>query len=158
MNRSQVIALFLEQAREELERAEAGAALARLDATHSESRPENKYDTRSTEASYLAAGQARRVVSLRLLVAFYEGLGTSDATDDAAGMGRLIEMVDDDGTTRWMFMAPDGGGTYVDVDGARVRIVTPDAPLGRQLLDAVVGDGVLLPGDAEDELEIVSVR
>ena len=40
------------------------AGAARAEATHEQSRAENKYDTRGLEASYLARGQARQVAEL----------------------------------------------------------------------------------------------
>ena len=51
----------------ELAALESIASEARDEATSSETKAEGKYDTRATEASYLARGQAWRIVELKRL-------------------------------------------------------------------------------------------
>lgn len=128
-----------------IDAALAGAEAARAEATHAESRAENKYDTRGLEASYLAAGQGERVVAWRA------ALGSLDATPcGVGGVGALVGL--DDG--RWVLVAAGGGGIRADVDGVTVGLVTPEAPLGRALLGAEEGDVVEVGARS---LEIVSL-
>ena len=69
----------------------AAAEDARQAATHEESKAENKYDTRGLEASYLAAGQARRAAEIRAALAAWQALQMR-AYDDTQGiqLGALI--------------------------------------------------------------------
>lgn len=109
------------------------AQAARDEATHGESRAENKYDTRGLEASYLAAGQGARALALRQAMASLGG-----PAPDALGVGSLVGL--DDG--RWLLMARGAGGVRVTVDGAEVSVVTPRSPLGEALVGLEVGDDV----------------
>ena len=57
-NKSAVIEALHVAAAHALETAEQAQAIAQSEATSPESKAEGKYDTRATEASYLARGQA----------------------------------------------------------------------------------------------------
>ena len=70
-SKPQVVDALARSANEALEAAERAQAIAADEATSEQSKAEGKYDTRATEASYLARGQAERVVELRELVAWY---------------------------------------------------------------------------------------
>ena len=52
---------LIKQINDELEVIKKSAEIAHDDATHEESRAENKYDTRGLESSYLAGAQMERV-------------------------------------------------------------------------------------------------
>jgi hypothetical protein len=120
---------------EQLAAVERVAASARDEASGAESKQEGKYDTRATEASYLARGQAVRVVALRGLVAWFQALDPSRSLD-RVGLSSLVEL----DQVGWVFVAPTGG-LRVDVDGVPVRLVSPDAPLGAALIGLEEGDG-----------------
>jgi len=129
---------------------------ARAGATHAEAKPENQYDTRALEQSYLAAGQSERVAELRRALNhlhFYE------PPDVARGIvaGALIEVAGERGG--WYFLTPFGGGMKLEVEGVPVHVVTAQAPVGAALLDKSAGDVVTLRlGGLVRELEILSVR
>lgn len=134
MDKRAVVDVLLSQVRDELAGVERMTAAARDEATSPESRPENKYDTRATEASYLAVGQGQRMAALRRLVAFLE-----TRPDELA----LIEVADARGPA-WFLRAPDGGGRRVTVDGVDVVVVTVESPVGAALAGAEVGDTVTI--------------
>jgi hypothetical protein len=115
-----------QQLRSELDGVERMAAAARDEVGSAESKQEGKYDTRATEASYLARGQAERVVALRRLVGWVDIFTTSPST--RAEVGALVH-VEPGG---WLFMAPDGGH-QVSVRDVVVRVVSPRSPLGRAM-------------------------
>ncbi|MCP4805686.1 MAG: GreA/GreB family elongation factor [Proteobacteria bacterium] len=120
--------------REELAAVERVAAMARDEVGNSETKAEGKYDTRSTEASYLARGQAWRVVELRRLVAWIEAFEPTPR--EQVSIGALVH-VEPGG---WLFVAPVGGHT-VTVDGVRVRAISPASPLGQAMAELEDGDG-----------------
>lgn len=123
----------LRAARQAQQRTQSGA-------THEESRPENDKDTRALEASYLARGQARRVQELESAAALTAALELRDfGTDGVAALSALIELDDGERCAKY-FLAPAGGGLELDVDGTRVKVVTPQSPLGRALIGRRVGD------------------
>jgi transcription elongation GreA/GreB family factor len=136
------------------------AQLARDEAISEESRAENKYDTHSQEAAYLAEGQARQAAEVEESISLYQSMPLSDLSNtDAIALGALVEV--SSGTrTAWYFVGPRGGGLELVTDGKSILVLTPQSPLGRQLLGRRVGDTVRPPGrgTAAQEQRIVSIR
>jgi transcription elongation GreA/GreB family factor len=140
---------------EELAVLEAMVAAARDEATSAESRPENKYDTRAVEASYLAAGQGQRLATLRQLVAWARGL--QGEPQRRAQVGALVRVATDAGE-RWVVLAPSGGPT-VTVSGVAVATVSTRSPLGRALLGCADDDAIEVDGPSGPyEAEVVEVH
>ena len=71
------------------------AALATYeDATHEENKPENKYDTRALEASYLAGAQAQRVKDIEELISICKFLNVRNfQEDEAIASTALVECI-----------------------------------------------------------------
>ena len=65
VNKQSVLQCIVEKLQVDLDVAVRAAQTAYETATHEENIAENKYDTLGLEASYLAAGQARRVEEIR---------------------------------------------------------------------------------------------
>jgi transcription elongation GreA/GreB family factor len=144
---------------QEIARAVETAERARAGAVHEEARPENDKDTRALEASYLARGQAQRVVDLQQalkLVTFMEV--RAFGPDDAVGLSALIELESGD-EQRWVLLAPAGGGRKLAADGGgSVDVVTPESPLGRALAGRYQGDEFTLrTGNRAKEFVILAV-
>jgi transcription elongation GreA/GreB family factor len=141
-----VVAALRETLNTERMAVEAVAAMARDEASSAETRAEGKYDTRATEASYLARGQAWRVAELRQLAAWYQLFDPSQPLHPpSAQVGALVEV---DGPRReLLFIAPVGGGR-VEVDGVSVRVISPSSPMGEGLLELEAGDEFEVEGAA----------
>ena len=109
-------------------------------ATHEENRPENDKDTRALEQSYLARGQAQRVVELQDALNLLKALELQPfSAESAIALGALVAL-DESGDVVHYFIAPAGGGVKVSVGGAEVRVVTPQSPIARALLGKREGD------------------
>lgn len=119
MNKHTVHQLILDKLRVDLDIAERAAQTAYETATHEENIAENKYDTLGLEASYLAAGQARRVEEIRQSLALCQNLPLR-AYDEQRGIeiGALLGLEDEKGREQWLFLAPDAAGLKVDLVGA----------------------------------------
>ena len=131
-------------ARLELDLAVATEAQRRTQsgATHEESKPENDKDTRALESSYLARGQAQRVVELTSDLATAGALVLREFdTDSPIAVSALVGL-DDGERCSLYFVSPVGGGLTLDVDGVAVRVLTPASPLGRALLGQTLGGDV----------------
>lgn len=136
---------LLDKLGHDAESAAEAAETTRKDATHAEAKPENDKDTRALEQSYLARGHAMRAEQLAEEREVLRFMPLPALTDDApVQSGALIELEDDDGGTRVLFMAPHAGGTELSVAGMSVLVVTPSSPLGAALLGRGVGDDVQL--------------
>ncbi len=145
-----------------LERALAtmvrAAESAREGAVHEENRAEGDKDMRATEQSYLARGQAMRVEDLaEQLQRFVATPLVAFGPDDVIAPGALVR-ARVDGVPRVVFVAAQGGGETLDVDGVSVTVVTPASPVGRALVGLRMGDSVELPGrDGVREWEIDTI-
>ncbi len=136
------------------------AALATYEAaTNEESKPENEYDTRGLEASYLAGAQAKRVGEIEELIYTYKDIKVrSFAPEEAISSTALVE-VSLNGKKSWVFIMSKGGGTILNVDGVSVQIVTPSSPLGEALLGLKAGDTAIVEtGHITREYDIESVQ
>ncbi len=154
MRKPDVIAAIRSVLQRELDDMGRANALARDEATST--KPENKYDTRGLEASYLASAQIDRMIDLKRLIAFYDVFHPPEV--EAVGVGALVELEDDDGSM-WVFVAPHGGGTRVSVNARDVTVLSPRSPLGRALTGLGEGDEATWETPrGTRSLEIVSVE
>lgn len=136
------------------------AALATYDAaTNEESKPENQYDTRALEASYLAGAQAKRVADIEELVFIYKNVQLkSFKPTEAIAVTALVEVITT-GKKLFVFVMPKGGGLSLQIQGMSVQIVTPNSPLGEALLGLFVGDVAQIEsGDKVRDYEILSLQ
>ena len=137
-----------------LEAAERAQSIATDEATSEESKSEGKYDTRATEASYLARGQAERVVELRDLVAWYARLDPTRRFETVA-LGALVTL---EGDSPQLLLVCPVGGAHAEVDGVTVKTVSFAAPLGQAIKGLEEGDDVTLKTPAGvRELEVVRI-
>jgi transcription elongation GreA/GreB family factor len=122
----------------ELEALESIAADTRDEATSSETKAEGKYDTRATEASYLARGQAWRILELRRLLTWLNSLNPDrELADPLVQVGTLVEV--SGAREELIFLAPIGGGK-AEVEGRPIRVISPASPLGSAISQLEIGD------------------
>lgn len=126
----------------ELDALTAAAKAAREAATHEESKPEDQYDTRGLEASYLAGAQAERAAQIQKMISQFRLMSPEEAPAGAPiALGSLVELVFS-GRKSLYFLASQGGGVSVQVGGRTIQVLTPQAPLGEALLGRRSGDSV----------------
>jgi Transcription elongation factor, GreA/GreB, C-term len=115
-------------------------------ATHEENRPENDKDMRSTEASYLARGQAERAktleTSLRVLSNLSLAQKAGAKTISAPALLRLVETKRGQPPTehRFLLVPTAGGVTLADAQWGAVKSLATTSPLGAALVGAEVGE------------------
>jgi hypothetical protein len=126
--------------RARFDRLTRAAKDAHAAATDPGSKAESKYDTRSLEASYLAAGQARQLEDLARDVSLFDAVTLPDfAIDDPVDAGALVE-ADLHGESTWFLLAPAAGGLEITHDGLEITLLTPESALYQKLLGLRVGD------------------
>lgn len=127
----------------EYETLEAAQRATVEGATHEEARPENDKDTRALEQSYLARGQAERVLTLtddlNLLGRFVLRAFTED---NAISLGALVCAEDEAGKQQLYFLAPSGAGEQLESRVGKVKVVTGQSPLGRALMGSRVDEDI----------------
>jgi len=143
MNKQQVLQRIIERLEIDLDVAIRAAQTAYETATHEENIAENKYDTLGLEASYLAAGQARRVEEIRQSLTLYKTL-VLKPFDEARGIqpGDLIVLESVSGVEQHLFLGPDAAGLKISVENTLITVITAKAPLGQSLLGKFDGDEV----------------
>ena len=147
------------QLREELRRQTSAAETSRDEAISEESRAENKWDTHSQEAAYLAEGQAKLAMEIGANIELYSTLSLAEFTPaDPISIGALVEL-EQGGSRTWYFIGPRAGGLEVSLEGRSVLVLTPQSPLGRQLIGKREGDTLQTAVRTKPALQrIVSVR
>ncbi|MDP3976785.1 MAG: transcription elongation factor GreAB [Pseudomonas sp.] len=145
MNKALLQQLILDKLHTDLALAQQAALTAYEAATHEENIAENKYDTLGLEASYLAAGQARRVEEIRQALSVWEKLRLRPF-DAQLGiqLSALVWLADAEGAEQCLFLGPDGAGLKLLLEGQEVRVISPRAPLGQRLIGCGEGDQVEL--------------
>lgn len=159
MNKKQLLKKIVVALRESLSVLEKAARASHAEATHESSKAENKYDTRGLEAAYLAGGQARQARELLDSIAAYESLAMRDfGSGDAINLTALVE-VESDGAKTWFFIGPKNGGLEVAFGAREVTVITPQSPLGQNLVGKKVGERwTAKMGRAISKYHVVSVR
>ena len=159
MNKRAVIKKITAKLVGELEIYFRAAQFSRAEATHESNKPENKYDTRGLEASYLARGQSKQAAELETAIAEFEKLDVKKiAAGDAIAVGALVEL-EHGGEKFIYFVGPRAGGTEILHDKKEILVITPQSPLGEQLMGKKSGDQQQLNfGGAKQAAKIVSVE
>jgi hypothetical protein len=142
IDKKKALAAVLARLEEDLERQERAAGAAREGATGDEVKSESKYDTRSTEASYLARGHAMQYEALFDAIGLVKNYELPDySTGKPIGGGALVE-VKMSRFAAWYFILPAGGGIELEMGDHEVSVVTPSSPAGKSLMGKVSGDSV----------------
>ena len=134
MNKRVILKKIIARLVAELEVYFRAAQFSRTEATHESNKAENKYDTRGLEASYLARGQSKQAAELKAAIVEFEKLGVKIfSATDAIGIGALVEL-EQLGETSFYFLGPRAGGTEIVHDKKEILVITPQSPLGEQLM------------------------
>lgn len=130
----------VEHLREELAALVKAQSDSEAAATDPDSKAEGKYDTRSLEMSYLAAGQARQIEVLRgSLQQLQRFEPVAFEITDAVDLGALVE-IDREGDWEWFFLLPVGGGVEIRSGEETVTTLSPESPLFAQLQGKRIGE------------------
>lgn len=153
MNKQAVLNQILAVLNAELASLTRAANEAFAAATDPDSKAENKYDTRSLEASYVARGQAKRVVELQEAVRAFEAL--SGSALESGALGALVTLEAPEGLSHY-FLGPSAGGTEIVHKGNEIVVITPASALGQKLVGQRKGNAIpLRPGVVAN---VVAVR
>ena len=141
MDKAPLFSALRDRLARELKVVKAAADAAREGATHEEAKPENEYDTRALEQSYLAGAQAARAEALAVSLTALERFHPPRfGEDDPIRVGAAVVVEDEDAASHRYLLCEVGGGTKLDVHGQRWVVLTPSSPLGRALIGRRVGD------------------
>lgn len=153
-----IIGKIVEQLTEQLATLAGASRAMHADASDEQNKAEDKYDTRGLETAYLASSQARLATEIEQALATYQALEPRKFPKGALiDIAALVEL-DSRGECVWYFLGPKSGGMEIHHNGTEVLVITPESPLGQQLIGKKVGERINFQtrGPAQ-EFRVISV-
>jgi transcription elongation GreA/GreB family factor len=159
VNKRAIVKKIIARLTEELQVYFRAAQFSRAEATHESSKAESKYDTRGLEASYLARGQSKQAAEIEAAIVEFEKLAVRNfGAGEPIDLGALVDL-EHGGESSFYFIGPRAGGTEVLHDKKEILVITPQSPLGEQLLGKKSADKLELKlGGEIRSAKIVSVE
>ena len=110
------------------------------------------------EASYLARGQSRQAAEIQNAIAAFEKLDARKfGPDEPIDVGAFVELAFDGEKTAY-FIGPRAGGMELLHEKREVLVITPQSPLGEQLLGRKRGEVLKLKlADAQNQYRVTAV-
>lgn len=158
MRKAELLAAVIAQLEADLLMTKEAVRIAHDAATNEESKPENEYDTRGLEASYLAGAQAKRAAEIDEALGAIRNIPAKDfGKDDGIASGAYVELLAA-GKRTAVIVLPLGGGTNLTFEGKAIQVITPSSVLGEALVGLKAGDFAEIEiGARTREYEILSV-
>ena len=158
MDKAKLIRQIILRLSDNLAVLEKAARASHAEATHESSKAESKYDTRGLEAAYLAGGQARQAREILDSIKSYEALSARNfAPGEPVDLTALVEL-ETRGARSLFFIGPKNGGLEIEYDGKEITVITPQSPLGQNLIGKNAGQRWTAPvGGAVVKYQLVSV-
>lgn len=157
IDKSLILIKLTEIYSQELNKASKIAADAKELLNQSDMKQESKYDTRRTEAQYLAGAQAVRTKELEADLENLKKLEIQNSYSKAS-IGAVVNcLVEDKHVT--IFIAPSSGGMTLDINGQAIQVTSYNSPLGDSLMTMESGDYFEVESPrGEIEYEILSIE
>jgi transcription elongation GreA/GreB family factor len=153
-----IVRQIIEKLGEEVTMLAQASRVMHADASDEQNKAEDKYDTRALETAYLASSQARVATETEQALAAYQSLELRKFTDKTTiELSALVEL-DSQGERTLYFLGPKSGGLEIRIKATEILVITPESPLGQQLIGKTTGDRIKLEtrGPAQ-ELRVISV-
>ena len=145
MNKAIIVQAIVEALRAEFESLRNSSRQTRSAGNDAETKAEGKYDTRSIEENYLADGLARQAREAEQAAVACQNMPLRDyENDEPIDLGALVRLEFPD-AAEWFFLAPAGGGLEVHCEGKSITVLTPESPLGGQLIGLTTGKNTKSP-------------
>ena len=159
MDKTKLIQILKEQIKKDLLAAVTAAQNTYDIATHEENKAENKYDTRGLEASYLAGAQAQRAQDIKMALASFENVEIRNFSNSNRVALTALVQVEQQEKIIFLLLMPKGGGMTVIFEGVSVQVITPESPLGKNLIGKEVGEMVRISsGEKHRDYEILNLQ
>lgn len=139
--KSRIINALIKELELQIHAALKAAQDARSGSAHGENQAKSKYETQSTELSYLADGQNQRAAAFAKELTLLKKLTPPDFSPDSAIKPlSLVQLENPEGSIAWYFITNAGAGRNVIIEGVDVRVINTSSPLGQSLIGLYDGD------------------
>lgn len=140
MDKSKILDELIKKTKSELILVKASYESTKSLVQKGDLKSDGKYDTRATEANYLADGQRQRISDLEQEVILLEEIPRHDfSEDEEIGIGSLVD-IELNGNCRKYYLSPTAGGTMIPIDGETVMVISVFSPIGSEAIGNKVGD------------------
>lgn len=146
MDKARLRQIIIEHLNTELDNLTRAALMARDEATHEESKAENQYDMHAQEAAYLAEGQAKLAAEAQASIALFQSMELLAFSPTQPIALSAIVTLETAGRKLRYFLGPRNGGLEVASEGLPIIVITPQSPVGRQLIGRKVGETIIAQG------------
>ena len=143
-----ILDVIIKEVEAELERQLHANTESNAGAAYSMVNGASQRDTTGYEASFLARGYAEHAQELAKQLEELKAVEVEDFSGQEIDVGALVE-VELDGDEDSYFLLNCGGGTEVKAEGKTVTVITPESPLGKQLMGNIEAGFVSLPSGLE---------
>lgn len=159
VNKKRLIEVICAQLERDLVALKAAAMETYAAATGEESQPENEYDTRALEASYLAGAQAKRVLDTEASLVSMKRLELREFDElTPIASSALVSLKVNDKKID-VFVVPTRGGMTLQFESKAIQVITLQSPLGESLMGLIVGDVAMVEkGNEVIEYEVLRVE
>ena len=142
ISKSAILRQIIHQLTEQLGTLAGASRAMHADASDEQSKAEDQYDTRGLETAYLASSQARLATETEEALASYQALELQKFRHDTPiDVTALVEL-ESRGERALYFLGPKSGGLEIRLRGEEVLVITPESPLGQELVGKKVADQI----------------
>ena len=129
MKKSEILLKIEEVLLENIKKAEEVYQSSYEYTTKGDIKSDGKYDTRATEAGYLAGAQKKRVEELKNDLNRLRAFPIKDfSSEKGVGVGALIEL-ECENRVSYYFISPSLGGETLKVKGTSIQIISQNSPI-----------------------------
>lgn len=151
MNKDKLITAIIDRLQHDLNNAITAAEQAHLASTDEQSIAETQYDTLAIESAYLAEGQSRRIGEIQQAISQLQQFIIKPFTENCAiDVGACVQLAEQTDTAlaknnqvknnQWYFICPVAGGMSISLEGNSYTIITPQSPVGQNLIGKCLDD------------------
>lgn len=138
MDKKKILDQLIGNVKDEMQKAKEAFESTKEFASEEDMQAESKWDTRSTEAKFLASGQQKRLEELKLELQMLEEVELPP-DNETVSIGSLVEIEFND-QDRSYFISPTAGGTMLSIDGHNVLVISVFSPIGSEAIGLGEGD------------------
>lgn len=140
MDKSKILDELISKTKSELTLVKASYESTKELVQKGDLKSDGKYDTRATEANYLADGQRQRISDLEQELILLEEIPRRDFDkSEEVSIGSLLD-IEYNGNCRKYFLSPTAGGTMIPIDGETVMVISVFSPIGSEAMGHKTGD------------------
>ena len=154
--KEEIINHLMDKTQAELDKAKQVYETTKNLVQNGDLKSDGKYDTRATEANYLAEGQRQRVQDLEQEIALLKDLDFKTAHKKVA-IGSLVKLRMNN-LDKYFFVSPISGGDMIKIQDQIVMVVSAFSPIGDGALSLEEGESFEVEiNSSTREYEVVSV-